>query len=89
MTADEIRAEIARIPKGKVATFSQITLEACAVVGRIQNEEPQGWHRVVYKNGRVRNDLQRQMLKGEGVEFVTHWRVDPSCFLSVSGSHQI
>lgn len=75
MTTDEIRAEMARIPEGKVLTFSQITSEACAVVGRVQNEEPEGWHRVVYKNGRVRNKLQRRMLKREGVEFVTDWTV--------------
>ena len=75
MTEDEMRAEIAGISEGNVLTYSDISPEACAVVGRVQNERSAGWHRVVYKNGRLRNELQRQMLKDEGVEFVTWWRV--------------
>ena len=75
MTADEIRAAIARIEIGEVMTHSQITLEACAIVGRVQNEKPIGWHRVVYKDGRVKNEMQRQMLTSEGVEFESCWSV--------------
>ena len=75
MTEDEIRAVIASIDHGRVLTHSQITPEACAIVGRVQNEEPDGWHRVVYKDGRVKNELQRQMLTSEGIEFVSDWRV--------------
>ena len=75
MTADEIRAEMACIPRGDVRTYSQITLAACAIVGRVQREEPRGWHRVVYKNGRVKNARQREMLMNECVPFVSYWKV--------------
>lgn len=75
MTADEIRARMASITCGDVLTYSEITPEACAIVGRVQNEEPKGWHRVVYKNGRVKNGRQRAMLKKEGRAFATEWRV--------------
>lgn len=75
MTEEEIRAVIADVDYGTVKTHSQITLEACAIVGRVQNKEPDGWHRVVYKNGRVKNERQRQMLTSEGVEFISYWRV--------------
>lgn len=75
MTMDEIRVEVARISKGEVRVYSDISPEACALVGRVQNEESAGWHRVVYKNGRVKNGTQRQMLMEEGVEFLSPWRV--------------
>ena len=75
MTEDEICAALADIKFGEVKTHSQITPEACAIVGRVQNKEPVGWHRVVYKNGRVKNERQRQMLTREDVEFVSYWRV--------------
>ena len=75
MTEDEIRAVIAGIDCGSVKTYSQITSGACAIVGRVQNKEPDGWYRVVYKKGRVKNERQRQLLMSEGVEFVSYWRV--------------
>ena len=75
MTKDEVRAAIARIPPGTVRVYSEITPEACALVGRVQNEESEGWHRVVYKNGRVKNGIQRDMLAEEGVEFDRPWKV--------------
>lgn len=76
MREEEIRAAIGRIAPGNVLTHSQITSEACSVVGRVQNRKPEGWHRVVYKDGRLKNALQRELLEKEGVRFVSDWRVE-------------
>ena len=69
MTHEEIRDEMRWIPRGKVKTYSAITPSACAQVGKVQNEEHDGWHRVVFKDGRTKSDKQRGMLLAEGVTF--------------------
>ena len=75
MTHDEIRAAIAVIPEGEVRTYSDITPEACAQVGKVQNQEPTGWHRVVFKKGELKNNRQLELLKAEGVLFDEKGRV--------------
>ena len=69
MTFDEIEARIKSIPCGEVKTYSQITPSACAGVGSVQRNEPDGWHRVVYKDGRLKYPEQQRLLECEGIEF--------------------
>lgn len=76
MKHEEIRAAIRQISLGWVRTYSDITPHACAVVGRVQNQEPDGWHRVVYGDGAVKNERQRVLLLKEGVKFTGEGRVD-------------
>ena len=76
MTHDEMREHIRVIPPGKVRTHSDIYGDACAVVGRVQNDKPEAWHRVVYTNGTVKNELQRRMLENEGVKFNQNGKID-------------
>ena len=70
MTLDEIEARIRLIPCGEAMTYSQITPSACAKVGSVQRNEPDGWHRVVYKDGSLKYPEQRWRLKAEGIEVV-------------------
>lgn len=63
------RTRIRSIPRGEVKTYSQITPSACAGVGAVQRNEPDGWHRVVYKDGRMKYPEQRRLLECEGIEF--------------------
>ena len=76
MKHEEIRAAIRQISPGSVRTYSDITPDACAVVGRVQNQEPDGWHRVVYGDGTVKTERQRMLLMKDGVKFTADGRVD-------------
>ena len=76
MTHDEIRAAIAAIPEGEVRTYSGITPEARSNVGKVQNQEPTGWHRVVSKWGELKNKRQLELLKAEGVLFKEDGKVN-------------
>jgi len=84
--ADNIR----RIPSGKVATYGLIALlsgnpRASRIVGYLTHslKEELPFHRVVFKDGRIcegspfgHPEIQRQMLKAEGVFFLPDGRVD-------------
>ena len=85
MTHEEIRAEILRIRPGRVRTYSDITPGACAVVGRVQNQEPEGWHRVVYGDGTVKTERQRLLLLKDGVQFAEDGRVDLAACRQLTG----
>ena len=77
ITRKEIQAAISRIPRGSVVTFAQIDGPARAQVGWVQNNlKPQGWHRVVFSGGRVKNGRQRQLLEAEGIAFTAEGKVD-------------
>ena len=61
---------MAKIPYGEVITFVDISSPARSQVGWVQNHwKPDGWHRVVFPEGRVKNKEQRQLLEAEGVTF--------------------
>ena len=77
ITREEIRAAISRIPQGSVVTFAQIDSPARAQVGWVQNNlKPRGWHRVVFSDGRVKNNQQRRLLEAEGITFTAEGKVD-------------
>lgn len=81
---------IGKIPKGKVATYGQISrlVGGCSarVVGyamaRISEDMKLPWHRVVNSKGRVSlkendgGDIQREMLESEGVLFDETGKID-------------
>ena len=81
----------ARIPKGRVSTYGQIAralkTKAYRAVGNAPNKNPYApqvpCHRVVGSNGALTGfaggvDRKRQMLRHEGVVFVSPDRVDIS-----------
>ena len=84
-----IRKVIARIPRGRVATYGQIARIArlpgqARLVGYALNALPQGsrtpWHRVLNAQGAlstrgVSAERQRELLEDEGVEFDVRGRV--------------
>ena len=86
--------QVGRIPEGKVASYGQIARlsgnrRASRAVGYALHRNPyQGklpCHRVVFKDGRLAagfifggSDVQRQLLKAEGVIFTADVRVDMS-----------
>ena len=77
ITREEIQAAISRIPRGSIVTFAEIDSSARAQVGRVQNNlKPQGWHRVVFSDGRVKNGQQRRLLEAEGIAFTAEGKVD-------------
>lgn len=82
LTLDALRAQVRRIPRGKVATYGQVAGAAgfpgCArqVVWALQDSSRRGlpWHRVVGAGGRIRlggaNGMeQRLRLESERVRF--------------------
>ncbi len=87
-----ILSTVDSIPRGRVATYGQVALEAglprrARLVGRCLRELPPrtelAWHRVVNAEGRIaeRGDgesalRQRRRLEEEGVEFDARGRVD-------------
>jgi methylated-DNA-protein-cysteine methyltransferase related protein len=87
-----IWAVVAKIPRGRVATYGQIAeladLEGHArQVGYALHNLPEGsripWHRVINAEGEVSprtggdsHELQRLLLKAEGVAFDARGRVD-------------
>ncbi len=96
-TFERIYEVVKTIPKGKVATYGLVALLAgnprlARVVGYALHVNPQPGvipcHRVVTKNGEVSKafafggeNMQRQLLAEEGVEFLDDGRVDMSRFL--------
>jgi methylated-DNA-protein-cysteine methyltransferase related protein len=88
----EIYAVVARIPRGRVATYGQIARLAglprsARFVGYALSaltDKAVPWHRVVNARGEVsqRSDgdegaeMQRLRLEGEGVAFDAHGRID-------------
>lgn len=90
-----IYAIVACIPTGSVATYGQLAAlsghpHAARQVGRFMALAPSALpcHRVVYDNGRLcpesvfgSADIQRQLLKAEGVPFLPDGRVDLSLCL--------
>lgn len=91
-TFKKIYEQVKTIPKGKVATYSQIALLAgnprwSRVVGYAlhSNPDPKNipCHRVVNKSGRVAKsfafggeNVQRDLLLSEGVSFIDNFTVD-------------
>ena len=81
---------VARIPRGKVATYGQLALlagspRASRIVGAALAKAPAGLpcHRVLYRDGTLCCDeafggkeIQRQLLEAEGVPFLPDGRVD-------------
>jgi len=83
---------VARIPKGKVASYGQIAAglgnpRAARTVGWALHSTPHDmdipWHRVINSRGRISTDcgehspdLQRNLLESEGVEFDARGYVD-------------
>ena len=77
ITREEISAMISRTRRGTVVTFADIDTPAQAQVGWVQNNwKPEGWHRVVFSDGRVNNSEQRRLLEAEGVSFTAEGNVD-------------
>lgn len=89
---DRIYKVVARIPKGRVATYGQVAKLAglaghARQVGYALHALPGAattpWQRVINARGEVSaraepgmDQIQRQMLEGEGVSFNDHGRVD-------------
>lgn len=87
-----VRATVDSIPRGKVATYGQVALEAglpgrARMVGRLMRELPRGsglpWHRVVNAAGKSSLDPrsrsgreQLARLEREGVEVSASGRID-------------
>ena len=81
---------VARIPRGKVATYGQLALlagspRASRIVGAALAKAPAGLpcHRVLYRDGSLccqkafgGPEIQRQLLEAEGVPFLPDGRVD-------------
>ncbi len=91
-TFQRIYEQVRRIPEGKVATYGQIAALAgnprwSQIVGYALHVNPEPGvipcHRVVKKDGRIAEgfafggeNIQRDMLIGEGVTFIDAVRVD-------------
>ena len=91
-TFEKIYEQVKRIPRGKVATYGQIALLAVnprwsRVVGYALHSNPDPdtipCHRVVTKEGKLSSafafggeNMQRELLIGEGVSFVDSTAVD-------------
>lgn len=91
-TFEKIYEQVRRIPRGKVATYGQIALLAgnprwSRVVGYALHVNPDNnsipCHRVVTKDGRLSTafafggeNMQRELLIGEGVSFIDSSTVD-------------
>jgi len=89
---ERIYAAVRRIPRGRVATYGQIAALAgmrghARQVGYALHALPESrnvpWHRVINAQGRVSaraepewEQIQRQMLEREGVEFDAAGRAD-------------
>ncbi|MDF2569997.1 MAG: atl [Sporomusa sp.] len=99
---DKVYEFVRQIPEGKVASYGQIAYmtgswRASRAVGYALHRNPyQGkvpCHRVVFKDGRLAagfifggQDVQRQLLEAEGVEFTADGRVDmDKCCWVLSG----
>lgn len=94
--SERVYAAVATIPKGKVATYSQIALlagspNACRAVGTALHHNPQfiiiPCHRVVNAKGHLARDfvfggreIQKQLLNQEGISVNNEYIVDLSLF---------
>ncbi len=86
----KVAENIKKIPEGKVATYGLIALlsgnpRSSRIVGYLTHslKEELPFHRVVFKDGHIcegspfgHPEIQRQMLKDEGVAFLADGRVD-------------
>ena len=91
--SDRIRAVIASIPTGRVATYGQVAAlagnprAARAVVWVLRHSERLPWHRVINSRGTISLppgdgfELQRALLLDEGVSVTPDGRVDLTRFL--------
>lgn len=82
-----VHALVARIPKGRVATYGQLSelvqgrLTPVGVGWALRAGRGLPWHRVVAADGRLRTErespgLQRALLEAEGVPVLRDGRVD-------------
>jgi methylated-DNA-protein-cysteine methyltransferase-like protein len=95
MTYEEIYRIVRRIPKGRVATYGMIAALAgvprharrvgYALAALRDDDVP--WHRVINAKGEIsarpatgHHELQRKMLKSEGVTFDREGRIDLARF---------
>ncbi len=98
---DQIYRVVRRIPRGKVATYGQVArlaglpnqarLVGYALHALSHDEVP--WQRVLNARGQVSprgingpDELQRELLEDEGIEFDLRGRVDLSRFAWKQGS---
>lgn len=95
--AEQVYEAVARIPRGKVATYGQIAAQvgdplAGCEVGHIMSCAPSGrnlpCHRVVNRTGALAPDYafggqekQRALLEAEGVTFLADGRIDMALHL--------
>ena len=95
--AEQVYEAVARIPRGKVATYGQIAAQvgdtlAGREVGHIKSCAPSGrnlpCHRVVNRTGVLAPDYafggqekQRALLEAEGVTFLADGRIDMTLHL--------
>lgn len=95
--AEQVYEAVARIPRGKVATYGQIAAQvgdtlAGREVGHIMSGAPSGrnlpCHRVVNRTGALAPDYafggqekQRALLEAEGVTFLADGRIDMTLHL--------
>ncbi|MBK5259987.1 MAG: MGMT family protein [Thermoanaerobaculia bacterium] len=93
---DPIFKIVARIPRGRLATYGQVATLAgldghARQVGYALHNLPEGstipWHRVVNARGEISprttsdsHELQRLLLEAEGVEFDADGRVELECY---------
>ncbi len=89
---ERIYAVVRRVPRGKVATYGQIAVVAglprhARHVGFALRALPEGsklpWHRILNARGEVSeravpgvDELQRELLEDEGIEFSAAGRID-------------
>ena len=94
-TYDQIYAVVQRIPRGRVATYGQVA-EMSRLKGQARqvgyalsalNRDGIPWQRVVNARGEISlrshggyDELQRELLEAEGVEFSLRGRIDLSRF---------
>jgi methylated-DNA-protein-cysteine methyltransferase-like protein len=93
---DRIYEVIRRIPRGRVATYGQIS-DLAGIPGQARRtgyalaalppDSGMPWHRVINAQGRssfppgsAHEKLQRRLLRQEGVEFDSSGRIDLSLF---------
>lgn len=87
----QVYALVSRIPPGRVATYGLLALlcgrpRASRIVGGLMAGAPEGLpcHRVIYKDGTLSPadifgpGVQRMLLEGEGIPFLSDGRVDVS-----------
>ena len=87
----QVYALVSHIPAGRVATYGLLALlcgrpRASRIVGGLMACAPEGLpcHRVIYKDGTLSPadifgpGVQRMLLEGEGIPFLSDGRVDVS-----------